>query len=112
MGPEAQLSRKAAAVETFMRMGRRVAWLGAACALLLPGIAAAKPGHQSLLTGFNDFSAFQSTEENRRAAVRNTKAAGGSVVRLLHDWSAIARDRPPTSAAAQDPASRAMTSAW
>lgn len=104
MGPEAQLSRKAAAVETRMRIGMRVAWLGAACALLLPGIAAARPGHQTLLTGFNDFSAFQSTEENRTAAIRNMRAAGGSVVRLLHNWSVLARVQPPTSAAAQDPA--------
>jgi hypothetical protein len=67
--------------------------------------APAEAHRHSLRTGFSDIEAYQRDESDRAAAIRNTKAARGSIVRVLSGWRSIASNGPPPStAAARDPA--------
>ena len=84
--------------------GRKLILTSLLALLVMAPAAHAAPRH-GLLTGFSDFAAFQGPNPaERQSAFANLRAARGTVVRIQSGWNEIAPTKPPTDAAARDPA--------
>jgi hypothetical protein len=74
----------------------------AVAALLAPAASAGAAPH-GLRTGFVDLEAYQWYPELRPASIAQTKAARGSIVRVIQRWDDVEHTEPPNAAAARDP---------
>jgi len=86
-------------------MIRRLGYLVLLTAAALPAMTGTAEARHGLLTGFTDPEAFQALSPGQsQLALGRAKGAGAGVARLAYGWRAVNPTRPPTAAAASDPA--------
>jgi hypothetical protein len=86
------------------RSRRLLMVLGAMAVLALMWTTPAGAAPHGLVTGFNDFDAFQQLDgPERDLALQHARDADASMVRLLVSWSEVAPVTPPNIDATRDP---------
>ena len=85
-------------------MGHRPLLAALAACVLLLALTAPASSARSLRLGFTDRDAYQGSADDRTVALRRTRGARASFVRILSGWPSIATRRPPSRADARNPA--------